>query len=788
MDGHNVCILGKAGTGKSAVVRKIKSHFTSQGKKCQIVCSSGIACDVYNSGEATTVHSHYGLQKAEIPVNLLLQRVLSRNDVVSRIKETEVVIWDEISMSSQRTLEIVNRIHMEVLGKKEPFGGIQMILVGDFQQLKPVPSNFDCGNLMFRSAIFDVSFPHRIELNVSMRQDAGQEKLKKALDELRNGDCSVESEQFLQSLNRDFPSIDNAVHIYFKRQPVDVHNFNSLMSLPGELLKFEATSSGRCESVENSIPKLIHLKEGCKVMLLYNLNRNLRNGSRGTFLGMATDNEMKVQFPKSGVVKVPRKTWYAMDREGKSIGSRTQFPIVPCYATTAHKAQGLTLDSLVVHCSREFVAGQTYVALSRVRNEETLKVIAFKKKFILPISPEITNFKTTVLGETSINGSCCVHREIIDRDGSSFFKVQEDSRGISVDEEGEGESLPEDHEIQSYFEDECTVLDLEDVFLSLIDFDEELSIPPPSFDAVSFIKGFVNDTFTDDFTKSINEAAAYALNHIEDFKMVLSIFWGRLYELFKDHLVENPEKTYLMSNKDFTLATGKLNSMFLTSEYRQYVITVFQQEKWSNITTGQQALSAQMLMELYTILVGEIAGKIKQKENHSPVVLNVEEMNVDGKAKVRHVGGWAVRKAMEKSRRYVRENKFSCNSDVRVRLMRETRKVELLEEFVITPYEVLGSTSETRETLAVTEARQFRERGLLHISDKSYRFFMTLEQKRINHINEGKLKMLADNMVEEALRTVTKDEELRARFADIFSESLDAEDNKVCIIEVTSFI
>ena len=96
---HNVCIFGRAGVGKTTVVEKIRKILTSRGKKCQIVCSSGISCDAYD-GLASTVHSYYGLQTAELPFPLLLERSLSRNNVVEQIRDVDVLVWDEISMSS----------------------------------------------------------------------------------------------------------------------------------------------------------------------------------------------------------------------------------------------------------------------------------------------------------------------------------------------------------------------------------------------------------------------------------------------------------------------------------------------------------------------------------------------------------------------------------------------------------------------------------------------------------------------------------------------------------------
>jgi hypothetical protein len=108
------------------VVQKIRSKLTEEGKKCQIVCASGIACEEYN-GLAKTVHSHYGLQTAELPQYKLLERCLERGNVIEQIKNIDVLIWDEISMSSRRLFNLVNLLHQEISSNPFPFGGLQVI-------------------------------------------------------------------------------------------------------------------------------------------------------------------------------------------------------------------------------------------------------------------------------------------------------------------------------------------------------------------------------------------------------------------------------------------------------------------------------------------------------------------------------------------------------------------------------------------------------------------------------------------------------------------------------------
>ena len=108
--GHNIYVLGRAGVGKSTTVQKIKSALEVKGKKVEVVCSTGIACKSYG-GIAKTVHSHYGLRVAELPSSLLIERSVGQNDIVKQVADTTVLIWDEISMSSSRILELVNSIH-----------------------------------------------------------------------------------------------------------------------------------------------------------------------------------------------------------------------------------------------------------------------------------------------------------------------------------------------------------------------------------------------------------------------------------------------------------------------------------------------------------------------------------------------------------------------------------------------------------------------------------------------------------------------------------------------------
>ena len=155
--GHNALITWKAGTGKSFLVQQIVKSLVRSGKRVRVVCSSGIACTVYTETNACTVHSFYRLRTAKPQWKQLVERSCRDSQVVQNIQTLDCLIWDEVSMSSRRTLGLANLIHLhvnEALNNPMPFDGIQLVLVGDFQQLRPVPSS--CFNLPFSSKLFHI--------------------------------------------------------------------------------------------------------------------------------------------------------------------------------------------------------------------------------------------------------------------------------------------------------------------------------------------------------------------------------------------------------------------------------------------------------------------------------------------------------------------------------------------------------------------------------------------------------------------------------------------------------
>ncbi|XP_078360970.1 uncharacterized protein LOC144645313 [Oculina patagonica] len=431
--GHNLLITGQAGVGKSRLVTSILKGCESRNLKVAVVCSSGIACTVYGSGLASTVHSFYGLGTADMPAKLVLERSMATASLVRRIREVDVIVWDEASMSSSRILELVNTLHHNIAGdgNLNPFGGKQLVLVGEFLQLRPVPSRFDDGAFMFNSFVFSAAVSHRIQLVRLMRQSPDEVEFAIALQQIRLGECMPETANYFASLSRELePHLDEkATHIFFRKAPTILHNRAVVSNLPGESIRLIAEHEGETRNMKWPGEDTVLLKEGVKVMLVWNKTDTLKNGTMGVFVGMDENGNALVRFEKEGTVKIGKQTWNNTDERGQKIGSVCQYPIVVAYAITCHKSQGLTLDSVVVHCANEFVAGLIYVASSRVRSASHIQMLNFKPSQLLKQPQEVIDMCSTELGQPLSDLSCCRHKKM----NEDFFKVTDRLNTVILD-------------------------------------------------------------------------------------------------------------------------------------------------------------------------------------------------------------------------------------------------------------------------------------------------------------------------------------------------------------------
>ena len=260
---------------------------------------------------------------------------------------------------------------------------------------------------MYESPLWLYLVPHRCELITLKRLTTTEESFIKFLQEIRLGTCLQDSCEYSKSLARYLsdPLITEASHMYFNKVSILFHHSCIMRSMPGEYLRFEATDEGDTFGMQWQAEKTIPLKPGCKVMLLWNVSDDLRNGTSGTFLEQAAEH-LIIDFLKIGKIGLKRETWNKRLTSRRLVGSRKQDLVVAMYAITCHKSQGRTLPAVVVHCSKEFVPRLTYVACTCVKSSENIQVIGFKRSHLLPPSEEAINVCEGHL-EPGIDKSCC---------------------------------------------------------------------------------------------------------------------------------------------------------------------------------------------------------------------------------------------------------------------------------------------------------------------------------------------------------------------------------------------
>ena len=383
LEGHNFSIFGEAGTGKSKVVSEICRR---KGSDIKVICSTGIACEVFKGDNnlaypAATVHSFLGVGTAKGSFDYVCRKACSNPVVRKRILDAKCVVWDECSMGSARLLELFHEITSQIRGNLRPFREMQCIIVGDWLQLKPVADKFDDDWPMYLSYLFPSLFPHTIKLTIVHRQNEGEVVYRNILRHPHTGRCENKTVEAILSLEREIGDLDNAIHLYFTNLLVDAHNVSRLDLLPGDRASFTATDTGNLQGLDCPAPSLSYFKPGAPIIILYNISANIHNGTRGFFVRKLSDDTAVIRVGEGEHV-IHNVSWLNVDDDGHSIGSRSQMPLKLHWAARVHKAQGLTLDKVIIHSSYEFSGGLLYTALSRVKSIDDVQVLGFRREHV----------------------------------------------------------------------------------------------------------------------------------------------------------------------------------------------------------------------------------------------------------------------------------------------------------------------------------------------------------------------------------------------------------------------
>ncbi len=369
LQGKNVFITGAAGTGKSHLMHSIIGELENRKLKHYVTSSTGASAI---NIEGTTIHSFAGIGLGDEPIEELLKRV-RMSKAVLRWKIAKVLIMDEISMVDSdlfTKLDLIGR-DLRVDSQDLPFGGIQIVVVGDFYQLPPVS-----GNYAFESLSWKTSIPRAIVLKEIHRQT--ESALIEGLNEMRGGRVSPEFITLLTKDKEAFYKKGGGVlpsRLLSRNKDVDDTNRRELSLLKEEKVTFKSVDHLSEKFLKDAfaIGEEITLAVGAQVMMLRNTDTYV-NGTRGVVIKISKKDEYVEVKGIDGTIHTVTQKIFEARRDGKVVGTRRNLPLKLAWAISIHKAQGSSIDYLDVNLEGVFSPAQSYVAISRATNLDGLRV------------------------------------------------------------------------------------------------------------------------------------------------------------------------------------------------------------------------------------------------------------------------------------------------------------------------------------------------------------------------------------------------------------------------------
>ena len=364
LKGENIFITGGAGVGKSYLVNEIVKSVSTK-KKIGVCAMTGCAALLINGA---TLHSYLAIGLAKDSAKVLANKIRKFVTIVQRIQDLDILLIDEVSMLNDELFEKVYEFLQLVRRNMKPFGGIQMIFVGDPFQLAPVE-----GDYCFTSKLWTDIKIHTLTQN--MRQ-AGDQEFKDLLDRVRWGNCSNDDYNRLKKLKTTtFPDGIIPTKLYSKNINVDLINNAELDKLSTESREYTTeymSEPSKKWATSNRIPEKVILKVGAQVMCTRNIPvLGLVNGSRGVVESFESYS-VRIRKIDGEIVLLPYISVTPFDNPFLVVKF---LPLKLAWAVTIHSSQGMTIDALEVDLGKDiFAFGQAYTGLSRAKSLSTVRV------------------------------------------------------------------------------------------------------------------------------------------------------------------------------------------------------------------------------------------------------------------------------------------------------------------------------------------------------------------------------------------------------------------------------
>ncbi|MCO8057625.1 AAA family ATPase [Acinetobacter towneri] len=384
--GENVFLTGSAGAGKTYTLNQYINYLKARKVPVAITASTGIAATHMNG---MTIHTWAGIGIKDFLSDADLKNMKERKYLKEHLENAQVLIIDEISMLHAKQLNLVNQVLKYFKDSDDAFGGIQVIVAGDFFQLPPVGKNDERNRdkFCFMSEAWVEAKFRVCYLTEQHRQ--GDDYLNDILNAIRAQSIDHQHIQALEH-TRHQDIGDTFTRLYTHNMDVDNINFKHLNEIETESKQFDAVCDGNeklIETLKSSVraPEILNLKKHAKVMFVKNnFDMGYINGSLGEVIGFEEDDDHgilpKVKLTDGTVLLVEPETWSVDNDAGKTIASFQQIPLRLAWAITIHKSQGMTLEAAEINLSHTFEKGQGYVALSRLKSLSGLRLLGFNSQ------------------------------------------------------------------------------------------------------------------------------------------------------------------------------------------------------------------------------------------------------------------------------------------------------------------------------------------------------------------------------------------------------------------------